>query len=209
MSGDASVDIAALLTELGFDSPEAQALARQALYEAKLSREGKARIDGQKRGRVEALLSSKFLVTCGSEECARTLGDRQLVRAEQATRCAVCHGSANKRAVTEAAKLFAKHGIRRLVVVGGSPGVHGELERLRPAGWELRIIDGTERRTLDLARADIRWADLILIWGSSELDHKVSEHYTREAPKDRLVTATRRGIAGLLEAAVTHLSRRR
>ncbi len=206
---DGSLDIAALLTELGFDTAETQARAREALYEEKLTRPGKARIDSQKRARVEELLAARFLVTCGAAECTRLAGGREVVRAERSTRCAVCQGSANRRAMTEAAALFARHGIRRIVVVGGSPSVREDLLRLKPEGWELRLIDGTERRTLDLARADVRWADLILVWGSSELDHKVSEHYTREADRQRLVTATRRGVAALLEAAMLHLSRRK
>jgi hypothetical protein len=120
--------------------------------------------------------------------------------------CQVCGGSANRRAIQRAAATFARHGVSRIVVVGGSPAVHEELERLKPEAWSLRLVDGTQRRTGDLARTDLRWAQLVLVWGSSELDHKVSALYTgvREPGGAAVVTLNRRGIAALLEAAVRH-----
>ncbi len=88
------------------------------------------------------------------------------------------------------------------MVVGGSPSVHEELRTLAPADWELRLVVGTERRTADAARADLRWADLVLIWGSSELDHKVSAHYTSSGSLSQNVAlVNRRGVAALLERA--------
>lgn len=205
---DASLDISELLDGLGFDTPGAQARARAVLEAGKLTRPGKARIDGAKRTRLEALLEVRFFVSCGAPDCDRAAGGREVVRAARSTACRVCEGSANRRAVVVAARAFALKNVRRIVVVGGSPSVHDELTKLKPAEWELRLVDGTSRRTLDLARADVRWADLVLVWGSSELDHKVSEHYTRETDRSRLVTVNRRGIAALLDAATIHVSRR-
>src|SRR5262249_6039895 len=77
------------------------------------------------------------------------------------------------------------------------------------ARLELRLVDGTERRTLGQARLDLEWADLVLLWGGSELDHRVSTLYTGAPPQLRrkLVHASKRGIAALLEAAVVRLSR--
>jgi hypothetical protein len=89
------------------------------------------------------------------------------------------------------------------VIVGGSPAVHDEIRREAPRDWELRLVEGTVRRTLDAARADLRWADLVLVWGSSELDQKVSTLYTRES-NPKVVAIAKRGIAALLEAATKH-----
>lgn len=151
------------------------------------------------------MLAQHFLVTCGQPACAREANGREIVAARDLQKCTLCGGSANRRAVRLAEATFARHGVSRIVIVGGSPSVHEELLRLKPPSWELRLIDGTLRRTSDLARADLKWADLVLVWGSSELDHKVSGLYlTRDYPHPHAVLVNRRGIAALLDAAVKH-----
>lgn len=59
---------------------------------------------------------------------------------------------------------------------------------------ELRLVDGTERRTRPEAQRDLDWADLVVIAGSSELAHKVSNLYTRAGDPTLVVTAPRRGV---------------
>ena len=36
--------------------------------------------------------------------------------------------------------------------------------------------------TSDRAKSDLEWADLVLVWGATELHHKVSGHYTHGPP---------------------------
>jgi hypothetical protein len=200
---ESTLAIADLLRELGFDSPESQRRAREALVTDRLTTPTKVGIAGEKRDRVVQSLQSHFLVTCGAPACARGAAGREIVIAEDRARCWICGGSNNRSAVDQAAALFRRHGIRRIVVVGGSPSVHDELRQLAPPEWELRLIDGTTRRTADAAKGDLRWADLVLVWGSSELDHKVSLHYTAAgALAQRVVVVNRRGIAALIEGAM-------
>jgi hypothetical protein len=87
--------------------------------------------------------------------------------------------------------------------------VREELEGKLGAEMELRLIDGTERRTGDKARGDLEWADLVLVWGGSELHHKVSTLYTSVPPalRRKVVHVARRGVAALLAGAVEHLGR--
>lgn len=197
-----ALDIRALLAELGYAGTSG-VRARQALEEARLTHGGKTRIDLAKRPRIEALLEERFHLTCGQPECDRAATGREVLHADDRAHCRVCAGSSNRRAFQTAEDAFKRHGIRRVVVVGGSPAVHDALRAEAPATWELRLVDGTVRRTSELARADLKWADLILVWGSSELDHKVSTLYTHTRDP-RVVTVSRRGIAALLEAAVKH-----
>ena len=208
---DTALELSALLTELGFDSAATQQHARAALIEAKLTNPSKSRIDAAKRPRVEELLRSKFLVTCGSPDCAREGNGRELIRATDPRHCWSCHGSANLRASQSAIDAMKRGGIRRLVIVGGSPSVHDELRDFFEGAIELRLVNGTERRTLDAARADLRWADIVLLWGSSELDHKVSTLYAnqRDQTQGTILHVSRRGIAALLDAVVQHVSRKR
>lgn len=205
-----ALDIGALLTELGFDTADSAARARAVLEEEHLTRPGKTRIDAAKRPRIEEALATRFLVTCGAPECARGAGMREVAIAASLARCSVCHGSANRRSITEAQTTLRKAGISRILVVGGSPALHEELRRTAPADWELRLVDGTARRTGDAARSDLKWAQLVLIWGATELDHKVSTLYTdpRDGGRKDLVIVNRRGIAALFEAASKHASSR-
>ena len=206
---DEPLAIATLLSELGFDAPESQARARALLIENRLTTPAKQGISVAKRPRVEELLRAQFIVTCATPACKAASHDgRTHVLTHDRRHCWICGGSDNRRAVEAAAEAFAAAGVKRIVIVGGSPAVHDELRQLQPPGWELRLVDGTERRTGDAARSDLRWADLVIVWGSTELDHKVSGHYTREG-LDKVVHVTRRGIAAILDEAVKHLRGRR
>lgn len=199
-----------LLAELGFDSDDTHARARAALEEAQLTRPGKVNIDGAKRAAVEELLDGQFHVSCGVAECDEQAGGRVLVHTGTPAACRICGGSSNRRAFRLAEQAFDNAGIRNVVVVGGSPATRDELSQGKPESWELRLIDGTERRNGELARSDLRWADIVLVWGSSELDHKVSELYTRDpAFRHKVVLASRRGVAALLEEAIAHCQKAR
>lgn len=203
----ADLDIDELLSELGFVANEASDKAREALYEANLTNPRKSRISLAKRPAVEALLSERFLVTCGNDACDAASRGREILSVESPDQCSVCSGSANRRTLDTARNRASKVGITRLVVVGGAPGVHTELRRLKPPEWDVRIIDGTLRRTADQAKSDLLWADLVVVWGSTELDHKVSELYTVHRDP-HCVHISRRGLSSLFEAISEHATRR-
>ncbi len=209
MSGD--VDIDGWLGGEGFDLPEGKALARSALEAAGLTRSGRARMSTEKVARARALLAEQTYLHCSMPACvaAAQASGRTPVLTGHRARCAHCGGSDNRRA--EAALLAAcqRAGVRRVVVVGGSPAVREELRDALGQALSLRLVDGTERRSLAQARFDLEWGDLVLLWGGSELDHRVSTLYTgaSAALRRKLVHASKRGVAALLEAAVTFLER--
>src|SRR5690606_38461797 len=92
--------------------------------------------------------------------------------------CEVCGGSANRAAVDGLVEAFGAAGWSRLCVVGGSPGTRTELESLVAGRIELRLVEGAgTKRTSAHAAADLAWANLVVIWGGTELDHKVSNLY--------------------------------
>ena len=207
MSADREID--EWLRGLGFGLPEVRKEARAALEQAQLTRPGKLRISEVKLARAAAELASNFFLHCESPDClaaARQSG-RTPMRADPKSACEECGGSDNRRAVAAFAEACARRAIRRVVVVGGSPSVREELTRELPRSLELRAIDGTERRTSDRARGDAEWADLVLVWGASELHHKVSLLYTQVPPplRRKVVHVAKRGIAALLAEAVRHL----
>lgn len=101
-----------------------------------------------------------------------------------------------------------KAAITNVLVVGGSPGTRLELQYLAGDEIELSTIDGTVRRTQKQARQDIAWADLVIIWGSTELAHKVSKLYDPARCKGkRRILVVRRGVSALAAAVIWHLGK--
>jgi len=205
------VDIDAWLSTEGFDLPEGRTRAREALEAAGLTRAGKARMSAAKEERARSVLDAQLFKHCATPACvaAAARSGRSPVRTAHRTACGSCGGSDNRRAEEALLGACERAGVRRLGIVGGSPSVREELRDALSRRLELRLIDGTERRTLNQARLDLELADLVLLWGGSELDHRVSTLYTGAAPplRRKLVHTSKRGIAALLEAAVVHLSR--
>jgi hypothetical protein len=204
VSADVSIDD--WLRERGFGAAPARAQARATLEEAGLTRAGKQRLSSEKLERAAGVLFERFFLHCQSGECsaAAAQSGKTAVLCDPKSACQSCGGSDNQRAAADFAQLF---GHRHLVIVGGSPSVWGELERLFAGKLELRLVDGTQRLTSDHAKADLEWADLVLLWGATELHHKVSMQYTNAPPplKKKVLHVAKRGIAALLSAGVEHL----
>ena len=177
---------------------------------AGLTRPGKTRISQEKLDRAAALLEEKVFLHCSQPEClvfAKASG-KEPVPCDPRNACQRCSGSDNARAVKDVLEACQRKGFSKLVIVGGSPTVRHELERLVPSVLELRLVDGTKARPLDQAKADLQWGDVVLLWGATELHHKVSNQYQDSATgawKRKLVHVPKRGIAQLLAGLLTHL----
>lgn len=196
-----------VLAELGFAGEKAE-LARLSLEDARLTRPGKERIAEGKLERVREALDAVFARVCA--ECARRApGEPREVVVVAPPLCTACGSSDNRRAIERMAGALRGAGLRRVVVVGGSPSVRKELASHADV-LELRLVDGTERRTRAEARGDTAWADVVVVCGASELDHKVSKLYTDgEGACGKLVRAPRRGAAAIADEVTRHLERRR
>ncbi len=198
-----AVDIDRLLRDEGFDTPEAAAAARAVLEEQGLTRPGKRNISTAKLPAVQTVLSSAFLRTCGSDECTRLAarkGDGRRPVTVTPGACAVCGGSNNRRAAVALARRLREAGLRRLLIVGGTPTLHHELgQLLGPHGIDLRCVDGaTGSHSARDAAPNLQWAEVAVIWGASPLPHKVSKLYTEAPPAHvRIVKFARRGIEAL------------
>ncbi len=208
----ADVELEAWLSGLGYSLAPSRAAARTALTEAGLTRDGKQRMSEAKLPRAEEVLAAAFFLHCPSPECqafARSSG-RTPLPCEPRSACERCGGSDNARAVRDLVAICQKRGATRLVIVGGAPATRQALEELVGTTLQLRLIDGTRDRGVDQARADLAWADLTMLWGATELHHKVSNQYQDSAQgplKKRFVHVPKRGIAQLLAAAIDHFKR--
>lgn len=206
----ADVLIIDLLADLGFETEEARGRARAVLENARLTNAEKQRIAHAKRPSVAALLRDAFAVVCTRTACrdAARRSQRELIDAARPTACEVCSGSTNQSEIDRVVEGCLIAGYSRIVVVGGSPGTRKELDTLVGRRLELRLVPGTERRTSRAARADLDWADVVVVWGSTELDHQVSKLYT-DGKRAHVITCPRRGIAALALTVSDHLRRRR
>lgn len=209
MSADRDID--EWLAERGITPPDSRTRARSALVEAQIINPKKARMSEQKLERAEALLAERFFRVCSAPACTQVAqaSGRELLLVEPRTYCESCGGSNNRRAVADFLEACQRKSVRRVVIVGGSPAVREELEDQLGGHVELRMVDGTERHTADKAKHNLEWADLVLVWGATELHHKVSAHYTGgpQALTRKVIHVTRRGVAALLAEAITHLKR--
>ncbi|HET8569604.1 MAG TPA: hypothetical protein VFM93_11545 [Candidatus Limnocylindria bacterium] len=203
----ADVEIDAFLAERGFRTPEARRAARAVLEAAGLTNPRKSRLSDGKLGPAREALARELVRACGETVCAEAAARREGARAVTADPedCEICGGSANARAAVRFSAACA--GRRpRLVVVGGSPDVRRELARLIGRDAELRLVDGTGTMTADRARADVRWADLVVVAGASELSHKVSVPYRSAADgREKVIVVPKRGVAAIIDAATERL----
>jgi hypothetical protein len=106
--------------------------------------------------------------------------------------------SQERAAARMTAALRAKD-IRRVLVVGGAPSTREHLLRLTAGAVEVRCVDGEARPQARVAAAQKRWADLVVIWSSTILAHRVSNHYQAE-PGVQQVIVVRRGVGSLCNA---------
>jgi hypothetical protein len=196
---------AKLLGELGYGHPEALARAVDVLCAAGLTNLRKTGIAADKKARVRKTLAEALTLLC--PRCLPLAGGSRLpVPAEDPRACESCGGSPNRLALRRAAEACRRGGVGRVLVVGGAPGVHEALQREWPPDVALRIVSGTERHTRQDAAARIAWADVILVWSATELDHAVSELYTKAGAK--VVIVRRRGIEALADALASRAGSR-
>jgi|GEM_PF-812807 len=202
------IEIAEFLRDQGFITPEAQKQARAVLERLELTQPRKQRISREKLDRARTAFKKEMLRVCDNPACTRLRRDffhraEHPVVVEHANLCGVCHGSNNQRAATALKAHLAAAGLTHLLIVGGSDDTRTEVDLLLDGdGLEVRQIDGTRAQTLKVAKEQMNWADVVVVWGSSELDHKVSNLYKAPPPGHRLVTLHKRGIEAMCNEVI-------
>ncbi len=196
----APIPIERLLAGAGYDTPAAQQAARTVLEATRLTRPGKHAIAAEKRETALAVLSGALAPSCGAAACsALSSGTGRTPVTVSPSACPVCNGSNNQRAALALAERMRARGLAKLLVVGGTPEQHRQLERLlAPLGVSLRCVDGaTGSHAQRDADPNLHWAQIVVIWGATPLPHKVSALYAAPPPGVRLVKFARRGIEAL------------
>jgi hypothetical protein len=144
--------------------------------------------------------------TC--RQVARYFWPRATVTTSSGARCAVCHGSKQRRSVLNLAMHLRQRGISRLLILGGAPRQRYVLESELAGLLELQCIAGDGRgHTRREANPRLHWADLLVVWSSTVLSHKISHAYTATIPAPlRVVTVTHRGVEALCREVVERLA---
>ena len=202
------ISIARMFKDFGIATPGAQKAAREALSRARIisSRPNRTNIASEKVDRARQALETAFLWHCSNGDCRRQAEASRSLLVDQA-HCTICGGSKDRSSLTAMATALAASNVSKVLVVGGTEAKGREIREKSPSGIEWRFVDGTKSKDDRYFRPAHRWADIIVIWGSTVLDHRVSSHF--EAKGDaRVITVTRRSIGALAEAVVEHLKRR-
>jgi len=183
--------------------------AREILEAGGLTNPRKHAMEASKLPRARTLLGQRVVRVCSKECRSLAAPGREPLLVESDTRCQVCEGSNNRRAALLFAAELRRRGGSRLLVVGGTPVNHRELQQvLALGGVEARCVDGASSTPSQKeAWADERWADLTVIWATTPLPHKVSLLYTVDPQGRAPVTVARRGIEALCTELRTSLLR--
>ncbi len=200
------IPIDRMLKSIGITNPGAQQAARAALAEAGvISRPNRTNIAGYKESRARETLSGAFLWHCGSGDCRKkaTVSAESLLLVEK-PHCRLCGGSSDRAALIDLAGQMAAARISRVLVVGGTDAKRREILEASPPGIEWRFVDGNTARHERYYRSDRNWAEVIVLWGSTPLGHKVSSHFDGKGDR-RTITVRRRGISALADGIVDHL----
>lgn len=208
---DEAVGIDRFLADAGFDTPDAARRARTALEDAGVTRPGKQGISSLKLERAREVLDAAIARVCGRPQCVELLEtDGRAVVEVARHACEICGGSNNQGAIRDMVGACRDAGIGRVLVVGGTPRLHGSLaELVGRGGPELRFVSGLEKEPNQRdALMDCAWAHLVVIWAPTPLPHKVSTLYAADVCVADHVEVHRRGIEALAHTVADHLRRR-
>lgn len=203
------ISILRMFKDMGIGASASQKAAQATLVEARIisSRPNRTNIAAAKIDRALEVLEEVFSWHCGSSACrakSKEAGRRTLL--VERTRCMICGGSNDRHALQEMASSAAASNMSKILVVGGTSTKHREIREKSPSGVEWRFVDGKKPKDARYFRPDRKWAEIIVIWGSTELDHKVSGHFDGKGDS-RVITVSRRSIGALAEGVIRHLTR--
>ena len=197
-----------MLADIGITDPESQETAIKDLIRKGVisKRRKRTNIASTKLKRVESCLKETFSWHCHNGDCKGVAkADAPPPLLVDKAFCSYCVGSTDRRSLQEMAETLHADGSRRILILGGTPKVHREIERKsRGLSVEWRFIDGTKAKDDRYYRPHRDWANIIVIWSSTPLDHRVSRHFTGWSD-DRVITAERRGISSFCQSVIRHI----
>lgn len=195
--------IADVLSALGLEGASAEK-ALAVLYRRKLTRPSKARIANDKIPRVHEAITEELFLVCHKPECRgeAAADPRREPISVASPYCDVCGGQDNRRAVDRMVEAMRHAKCTKLGVAGGSPNTRTELKALVGEAIDLEFV--TEDNWSTTADNICSWADIAVIWASTEISHKA----TAKIRGPHVRTVSKRGVAALADEVTRHLIQR-
>ena len=161
------------------------------------------------------LLAERLRTVCHHADCrALAAASHWVVVDGTPAACAVCHGSDNDRAYARLSRAWREAGLGKLIVVGGAEDSFAELRRHNETHKhpDLRLVEGGHRPDKRQARDLCRGADLVVLWGSTQVHHAETEVWSSAAHAQDTPALTmgngQRGVKALAEAVLDWVARR-
>ena len=197
--------ISVFLNSLGIAGVEQQAIARAVLENEGFTRVGRINMAVHKEAAAQESLDAQLAFHCSTPTCRQsllqqesdTVSPRRLIQVERDA-CEVCGGSADRRALAEMAIAMTEAGLSRAVVVGGTDQKAAKIRELSPNSLQWRFVDGLGNINQRGATSDLKWADVVVIWATTPLPHRVSNLYSKAG---HTITSPTSGIAVLAREA--------
>ncbi len=145
--------------------------------------------------RLRRLLVERVVLHCGRKGCPVPGGMAPVVVAE--ARCEVCAGSNMARGFARLSEALMLNGLRRITIVGGTVGYHRHIRQGIDERIEVKLVEGTRRRTRRQADRDVDGSQLVVVWGGSLDDAAVHSLYG--AADVRVLRVEQRSMGGLLQ----------
>lgn len=210
-----------MLADFGLAASEYRK-ARAALFEWEIIQKSPHRknIAAHKADFAREVLEDAFLWHCNNGECrqaaardeaaasnaaAGNTAARPLLLVAQSV-CRICGGDPSASVLAQAGQALAAAGVRRILIVGGTERKERELRQKSPPDLDWRFIDGKRVQDDRYYQPHRDWAQVIIIWQSTPLDHKVSEHFDGKGDP-RVITVRRRGVIAVAQELISHVSR--
>ncbi len=203
-----NISIDNMLSQLGITSKDAQKTARNALFENNIIQKNPNRpnIACNKVDRARQALSEHFSWHCNNGDCRREAVAENTVRplllVEQRA-CQICDGNPSAKALRSMAQIVAAANKPRILIVGGTERKEREILGKCSGSVQWRFIDGKKARDDRYFRSHRNWADIIVIWQSTPMGHRVSSHFDCNGDS-RVIAAPRRGIDCLTDEIIRH-----
>ena len=205
-----------MLADFGLAAGEYQK-ARAALFEWEIIQKSPHRknIAAHKADFAREVLEDAFLWHCNNGECRQAAARDESATGNAAARplllvaqsvCRICGGDPSASVLAQAGQALTAAGVRRILIVGGTERKERELRQKSPPDLDWRFIDGKRAQDDRYYQPHRDWAQVIIIWQSTPLDHKVSEHFDGKGDP-RVITVRRRGVIAVAQELISHVSR--
>ena len=144
-------------------------------------------------------LRERVMLWCGDEECRADPPQAARVEVCPSARCEACKGKTIRKAAARFVEVCRDKNVQRVTIVGGTPRYRTAIQEAIGHTLDVRVALNGERNGSQ-AVTDVEHSDLVVVWVSSEVDHKFTGLYT-DIKDDKIVICSPRGISSMLNFA--------